>query len=209
MRFFIIFILSGLTGAFFAIMDWPIEMMFIVLAVIAITSMGYIFYINYFSKSFTAIEKYLAKNHKNPIYHYTYILPTATDEQLIQALQAIIQKYAHTKYKSIYNTYLALMEEDIVSAHQHVVPIQHTEIGRYTSALINVYEGNYDEALQHQVQKKWMKHSILTHIAFFKKDLNAFKEEAALAVSSTGGVQRYSNYYTFERMKKELQKNQP
>ena len=209
MRFFIIFILSGLTGALLAMMEWPIEIMFIVIAVIAIISTGYIFYINYFSQNFTAIEKYLAKNQKNPIYHYTYILPTATDEQLIQALQTIIQKYAHTKYKSIYSTYLALMEEDLDSAHQHVIPIKHTEIGRYTSALIDVYEGNYDEALQHQVQKSWMKHSILAHIAFFTKDLNAFQEEAALTVASTGGVQRYSNYYTLERMKRELQKKQP
>ena len=208
MRYIIIIALSALTGAIFAIMEWPIEFMFIIIAIFAFISISQIIYVNSFTKNIASIEKYLAKNKKNPIFNYAYILPTATDGELIEVLEAITQKYKSTKYASIYGAYAALFKEDSEAARKSIQPIAHTEVGRYTKALIDIFEGKYEEATKHDVKKQWMQHSILAHIAFYKGDVNTLNEQAALSTNAVGGIQHYVNLHTFNKMKKEL-KNQP
>lgn len=204
MRYFIIIILSASLGAVFAMMDWPIWMLYTLIGVIIIISISSLIYTVAFSTNMEKIKKYLNKNKKNEIYYYAHILPTATDYDLIEALQKIVAKYKNSKYEAIYGAYLALLQDDTYKAKQYISIIKHTEIGRYTQALIDVYEGNYDEAANANIQKRWMSEGILTYIAFFQKDVAAFNKHRDNAIEHARGVQRYVNIHTFARLEHEL-----
>ena len=65
MRYVIIIILSASLGAIFAMMDWPIWMLYTLIGVIIIISISSLIYTVAFSTNMEKIKKFLNKNKKN------------------------------------------------------------------------------------------------------------------------------------------------
>jgi hypothetical protein len=206
MKFYIFLILLGVVlGIGFAITGWPIWIAYIVIVVVGVTHLLSPLYVLYRSKNLEALTKIVDKFKKNPIYLYMYLLRDGTNEELLGVLDQVLTKYKNEKYQAIYGTLHALLQEDFQAARQYIKPMLHKEVGQYTNDLIDILEGNYDDIPTKSYEKDWMNSSIVAHKAYMEKDIEGFEIASRQAVQQAVGIQHYGNYYTFQRMHKELQ----
>ena len=188
-------------GIFVAYMGWPLYVVFISIGVFFILQTTYIFYIVFVCQHNKLLTRFVDKQRKIAIYEYAYLLREGTDEQIVRALEKILKKYKAPKYQATYGASYYVLQKNYQAARDIVIPIQHSEIGQYTLGLIAASEGKREEALRYTYTKPWMKHSILANLAFAEGNIEEFNEHSTLAISQSKGLQRYSNFYAFNRLK--------
>lgn len=197
--------LALVLGVLFAVMDWPLWIALTVFFILAGMEIPIMLYILYGSQNLKQIAQYIDRQQKNPVFVFLHHLREGTDEELLEAIDAVLEKYKQPKVQAAYGANKAMMLRDFDTAHRLAEPIASSEIGQYTLALIEAMQGNREAAGRYSIQKEWMKASIEANVAFVEKDWQVFRQEAEKAVRSAKGIQYYSNTYIFKRMEKEWQ----
>lgn len=197
-------LLAIVVGLIVGIMDGPVWVAYVILAVIAVIELQNMLYAAYFSKNLTKLTKYVEKNKKNPVYKYTDLMREGTDEQLIEAINLILKKYKQPKIQAIYGANAAILQKDFEAARCKVKPVANTELGQYTMALIEAMTGKREEAMKFHLKKDWMNASIEANLAYTEQDYETFNRQADRAIDEAAGMQYYSNYYVFKRMKDKI-----
>lgn len=196
-------VIGASVGVVVAMLDLPIYVVWIILIAFMLWSMGRIIYVSTAATDLRAIEKFVDKHQKDPVYAYLHKLRDGTDDELKDAVQQVLQKHKNGKYHAAYGMVSAMLEEDFEAAQRYNNVLLPEENGRYNATIIQILAGN-ELHTKEQFSKPWMNTSIEAHQAYMKRDAAYFRDLAQEAVEQTKGVQRYINHYSFQRMMDKL-----
>lgn len=197
-------IIGGVAGIVTALLDWPITVLYAAILAGFIFSLGQLVYTMAFSQNIKSIEKFLAKNKKDPVYRFLYELGQGSEEGQREALRGVLKKYKNTKYEAVYGAALSMMDENYEAAQQYNAAILHKEEGQYTKIIIDLLAGNEVKVPIPTFKKQWMNKSIEAHEAFVRGDVQAFDARVQEVLAASKGVQHYGNYFSFAKMRKQL-----
>ena len=197
--------LALILGILFAVMEWPLWIALTIFVFLTGIEIPIMLYVLYGSQNLKQIAEYIDRQQKNPVFVFLKRLREGTDEELLDAINAILEKYKQPKVQAVYGANKAMMLRDFETARRLVEPIASSEMGQYTMELIEAMQGNREAAGSYSFQKEWMKASIEANLAFVEKDRKTFKQEVEKAIHSAKGIQYYSNTYVFKRMEEEWQ----
>lgn len=198
----VIGLIIGVLSGIFELSNWVFVVVILVYVAIII---GYYSYLLLKSKNLSKIQKFVAKNKKNPIYRYMLLNSRdASAEEKIAALEEVLSKYKKPNFQATYGVMLNILKEDYDEAENCAKPLLGTEEGDYNLELIRVLKGDL-QAPSRTFKKQWMNDSIKANIAYMQKDLPKFDEYVERSLSNTGGLQYFNNYYSFKQLRLKLQ----
>ena len=198
-RLLIMYILLGIISAFaFSLLQWSIWALIVVLAIIGITLISYILFMNYFSKDLSKIEAYLNSSKRNPQFQYALSLKYGKQEDQIKALELIISKSKRSLTQTYYKILHAVTLEDYKLAREEANNIHNDELQQYAFALISAHEGKQAEAAQYRLAKPWMVPFIEAILALKEQNLTDFNKAKSSSVKKARGIQRFINAWYFQ-----------
>lgn len=162
-------------------------------------------YIVYKSNNLKRIERYLEANKRKPLFAYPLAVKTGDLEIIIQAIQAILNKYKQPYVQEVYKTNLALYENDFSRFDNLSNQISKEPLRTYYQAYNQALKGNFKEArtLKVDLPAGWMPHAIEAIIAKKIGDMERFWEEANASVECARGVQKFNLFYSFKNIEKD------
>ncbi|QUW20279.1 hypothetical protein JSQ81_10345 [Sporosarcina sp. Marseille-Q4063] len=162
-------------------------------------------YLIYKSKSLPAINRYVIKNQKKPMFGYAYALAHGDNQDIEDSLKRILKKYKQKEIQTVYGANLALHHSDADALLEFAEKMTRKDYKEYYLGAAHLLSS--DEVLANKFVAKlstpWMIHSSNASIALRNKDGETFRLEANRSVESAAGLQRYILYHMFERMEEE------
>ncbi|CAM3138307.1 hypothetical protein FITA111629_05870 [Filibacter tadaridae] len=183
----------------FGLQRWII---FIIILVIYISVSAFRpMYIIYKTKSLRSIDRYVARNHKKPIFGYSYALAHGNERDIEESLKRIMNTYKQEDMYDVYGSNLALFQNDPKKLLEHVDNISSQEYKDYYSGFAYVMLGNFDRANEFlgKLRTPWMIHALKAFAALKRGSQEEFRQEADQSVSSAVGMQRYVLHHTLNR----------
>lgn len=198
-------ILLGILLTFIMLMfEFPIWIIYLcVVILLLLTVVVPQLYTLYKSNNLKKIERYLEENKRKVLFAYPLAIKTGDHDLIVQAIQAVLDKYKQPYMQEVYKTNLALFEDDLGKTDQLAQQISKEPLRTYYLAYIEVLKGNIEEAriLKENLPAGWMQHAIEAIIAKEQGDTNGFHQEANLSIASARGIQKFTLLYSFENMK--------
>lgn len=160
-------------------------------------------YTLYKSNNLKKIERYLEDNKRKVLFAYPLAIKTGDHDLIVQAIQAILDKYKQPYMQEVYKTNLALFEDDLAKTNHLAQQISKEPLRTYYLVYVEALKGNIEEAriLKENLPAGWMQHAIEAIIAKEQGDTKSFHQEAKLSIASARGIQKFTLLYSFENMK--------
>lgn len=160
--------------------------------------------LTYKSKNLKAIDRFLLRNSRKPIYKYAYTVAHGSDEEVRTALKEIMARYKQPDIHHVYGALYAVSEKDGNGVLTHADKIGKGPMKAYYVAYGHALNGKYGEAKdaidRSQDGPPWMKHTIRAIIAYCKGLRDVFSQEADAAKAAAGGIQYYLLHHHFKKM---------
>ncbi|MFC7365311.1 MULTISPECIES: hypothetical protein [Bhargavaea] len=160
--------------------------------------------LSYKSKNLRAIDRFLLRNSRKPIYKYAYSVAHGTDEEIRASLREIMNRYKQPDIRHVYGALLAVTEKDGDGVLSHAEKIGSEPMQSYYDAYGHALNGDYDQSEEALTRipegYAWMKHAIRAVMASRKGDRDAFRKEADAAKADAGGIQYYLLHHNFRKM---------
>lgn len=160
--------------------------------------------LSYKSKNLQAIDRFLLRNSRKPIYQYAYSVAHGTDEEIRSSLKEIMIRYKQPDIHHVYGALYAVTEKDGDGVLSHAEKIGSGPMQSYYDAYGHALNGEYERAEEALSQipedHEWMKHAIRAIVAHRKGDRDTFRKEAAAAKAHAGGIQYYLLHHNFRKM---------
>ena len=162
-------------------------------------------YLIYKSKSLPAIDRYVIRNQKKPLFGYAYALAHGDNQDIEDSIKRILKKYKQKEMQTVYGANLALHQNDPDAIFNLAEKMTRKDYKEYYLGAALILKGNKGEAkkLLAKLSTPWMIHSSNASIALYKKDRETFRSEADQSKESAAGLQRYTLHHMFERMEEE------
>lgn len=196
-------IFAAIAGILMGIFSIPFWIFVVTILVIGLIRLAYMFSALYYIQNPKLVHSYLKFNKRHALYSYALTLASGTKFEQIQALDKILVKYNSSLVQATYGANRAILQKDFTAAKQAVVPIKDQPLGQYTSALIEAFQGNRNEANAFTLTKPWMKPLIEAVTAFQEGDMICYEKFRAEALHHSRGIQHYTNYHFFLRINEE------
>ncbi len=173
----------------------------IVLALYAIVSIFRPIYIIYRSKSLRAIDRYITRNHKRPIFSYAYALAHGSKRDMEDALKRIMNTYKQQDMPDIYGANLALLQQNSSALLEHAKKITGQEYKDYYFGHAYVIKSDFDKASEFlaKLHTPWMIHSLKAYAALKRGNKDEYRVEMNQSIESAIGMQRYVLHHTMKR----------
>ena len=200
----VLFIVIGsISVAFLSFLDVP-KGVVLLLVLLASTLMFTVYpmFLIYKSNSLLAIEKYIIRNRKKPLFSYAYALAYGREGDIEEALQFILKKYKQKEMQTIYKANLALHQKDHQKLLQLSNEMEKPDYQPYYSGLAYAIGGQLEKAKVYvdETQTPWMLHSLKASIAIHEDNFSTYESEKEKAIESARGIQKYTVYHRFEKL---------
>ena len=159
----------------------------------------HVIHILYRSKDVERIGRFLQSSAKNPLYHYTLSLKSGSKKSQLQAIDLILGAYRSPLIQGMYRSSRALLEHDYLKAKDFASQIPDESMRSYNLALIAAVRGE-EMADNYILQKPWMSSIIAATRCYKKGDMSEFERHKQEALSTSRGIQYFSNFYYLERI---------
>jgi hypothetical protein len=160
--------------------------------------------LSYKSKNLQAIDRFLLRNSRKPIYKYAYSVAHGTDEEIRASLREIMDRYKQPDIHHVYGALHAVTEKDGDGVLSHAEKIGSEPMQSYYDAYGHALNGEYGQAEKALSRipagYAWMKHAIQAVMANRRGDRAAFRKEADAAKADAGGIQYYLLHHNFRKM---------
>ena len=185
---------------------WLIYIVIIIIYVILLVSPQ--MYTVYKSKNLNKIERFLEKNKRKAIFTFPIAVKTGNQEEIIYAIELILSKYKQPYMQEVYKTNLALLENNVSLFEQRAKQISKEPLLTYYIAYAEALKGNFEnaQALKQKLSVGWMPYAIDAIIAKEMGDLSALRIAAEESIHLARGIQKFTLFYSFELMEKEIVK---
>lgn len=162
-------------------------------------------YLIYKSKSLPAIDRYVIKNQKKPLFGYAYAMAYGDNLDIENSLKRILQKYKQKEMQTMYGANLALHLKDADAIIEHAEKMTRADFKEYYLGAAYLLKGDVELASSYlaKLTTPWMIHSLKASSALRNKDRETFRLEADQSIDSASGLQRYTLHHTFRRMEDE------
>ncbi|MHA6261360.1 hypothetical protein ACXYMX_15965 [Sporosarcina sp. CAU 1771] len=201
---YLVYIFAGITLTvillFLEFQMWLVYLIIIGLSLLIFTVRP--MYVIYRSKSLPAIDRYVIKNKKKPLFGYAYAQAYGDDEDIENALHRILEKHKQAEIQIIYGANLALHQKDADAVLNFANQMKRKDYKEYYLGTAYLMKEDVYQATTYldQLSTAWMIHSLKASIAIHQNNLEAFKKEAQLSEDSAAGVQMYSIHHMMKRM---------
>lgn len=161
----------------------------------------YPMFLIYRSNRLEAIDRYIIRNRKKPLFSYAYALAYEEDAQVVQALEEILKKYKQPMMQTMYQANLYVHQKEVEQLRMHAETIENADLKAYYKGLADALAGNLIEADEQLkvIQTPWMLHSLKATLAFERQQLTVFEQEVQRAVDAARGLQKYGIYHSLKR----------
>ncbi len=192
-------------GLTFMLLQWNVPMWLTTIIVLFVTItifIGWPFYVIYRTRSIRLVDRYLKSYQNKPIFGYAYMLAHGTDEQLLHAIDAVIQRYPQKEMQVVSKGNRYMFTRDANGLMKYAQSIEPSEYRVYYLAVAHAMRGELEEASRYRkkLQTPWTIFLAEASIAHAKGDTVTTEAAIASAVATTRGLQRYSIYYGSKRM---------
>ncbi|MET3575723.1 hypothetical protein ACFFIY_06440 [Bhargavaea ullalensis] len=202
-------LLIALSAAAFILMlagapFWLI-LLVIVAVYIAVTTVP-TFHTVYKSQNLRAIDRFLLRNYRKPIFNYAYNVGHGSEEEIRDSLRNIMDKSKSGDSRHVYGALLGVHSGDGDDVLAQAEKINPGPLRSYYYAYGHALNGDLEEArrIAGGISDDWMKHTIFAVIAKIRNKPDEFRHEAAAAKAASTGIQHYLLYHNFEKMKEGL-----
>lgn len=160
------------------------------------------FHTVYKSQNLRAIDRFLLRNYRKPIFNYAYNIGHGTDEEIRNSLRTIIDKSSRGDARHVYSALLGVHSGDGDEVLAHAGKINPGPLRSYYYAYGNALNGDLDEAgrIAGKITDEWMKHTIYAVIAKKQGNPEEFRKEAKYAEDASVGIQHYLLHHNFRKM---------
>lgn len=177
-------------------LQWPRWTVFIFLIIVFLIMLGRMLYVMYGTKDIKQVEKFLANNQKEPIYAFVYNQAHGSKEDQLHSIEKILKKYPKGY---IHQNYLFVRE--MLNDHYHSALIEAERIEKepfmsYSKAIVYATQGNNEQALSYNFEKKWMSEAILATLAKAEKHEQHYQLHKENAIEAAKGIQRFGLIYS-------------
>ncbi len=164
------------------------------------------FYTVYKSQNVRAIDRFLLRNYRKPIFYYAYNVGHGSDEDIQKSLRTIMEKSTRGDTRHVYGALLGVTRgdgEEVLSAAAKINP---GPLRSYYYAYGNALNGNLDKArsIADGISDEWMKHTIYAVLAKQQGNTEEFRREAGLAKETSTGIQHYLLHHNFQKMEDQV-----
>jgi len=162
-------------------------------------------YLIYKSKSLPAIDRYVIRNQKKPLFGYAFALAHGGNQDIEDSITRILKKYKQREMQTVYGANLALHQKDPDAIFNLAEKMTRKDYKEYYLGAAHILKGNKEEAEKFltKLSTPWMIHSSNASIALHENDRETFRLEADWSKESAAGLQRYTLHHMFERMEEE------
>lgn len=202
--FFSILLVAFILGLVVAALNWPIWIVFVVIILFSVLRFYRMYQIVYKSRNIEQMAKFFKTNKRNPLYGYTASLQSMDNATIKAASERVLAKYKQPELQAIHKTNIAILEKDYTKAQREIQPIANTGQGQITLAQIFALHNKPFEIKKLNFDEPWAKAMVAAILALHKKDVATFEEQRKIALENSAGMQHFSNYYTLEKLKKEM-----
>lgn len=159
----------------------------------------YPLFLIYKSNSIVAIDRYIIRNRKKPLFSYAYALAHGSYHEQEAALQLILKKYRQQHMQITYQANLALLQKDYKKVLQLADEMERPDYKPYYLGTAYSLTGQIKlaETYIEHIQTPWMLHSLKSSIALQQEDLTTYTTEMEKAIESTTGLQKYTLHHRF------------
>lgn len=164
-----------------------------------ITFTIYPLFLIYKSNSIIAIDRYIIRNRKKPLFSYAYALAHGSYHEQEAALQLILKKYRQQHMQITYKANLALLQKYYEEVIQLADEMERPDYKPYYLGTAYSLTGQIKRAETYieKIQTPWMLHSLKSTIALQQDDVTAYTSEMKKAIKNTTGLQKYTLHHRF------------
>ncbi len=170
--------------------------------VFMIISVSWPFYIIYKTNNLKLVDRYMKNNAKRPIFNYSYQLAHGTDEEVINALHTMLERFPQPEMQMVYKGNLAIFEKDADALQAHAESLSPSEYRVYFLLIAHAMRGEFAEARQYEAKltSPWTRFSAASLIAHYEGDEATAEQQFQQLMNVTHGMQKYTLYHSFQRL---------
>ena len=200
---FLFAILAGVASVIFKIPFWGI---IIIIVVITTGRLMYTLYMTYRSKDLMKLERFLAASMRNPLNQYMLTQKDGDIKTQMAAIDTLLARYSSPVVQGTYKASRAMLVKDYNTAREAAATIPNIAMKNYSLALIEAMIGKKNHIAGYTLVKPWTKSLIKAIVSYREGDLRNYELHKNASLSQTSGIQYFSNYYFFERIREYVKK---